>query len=59
MTLTELKQRMADKLNPDEILEILEVDSEELLEYFEDKVEARFEELAREYGDSEETETDL
>jgi hypothetical protein len=50
---------MADKLNPDEILEILEVDSEELLEYFEDKVEARFEELAREYGDSEETETDL
>lgn len=54
MTLTELKQRMADKLNPEEILELFKLTSEDLLEAFDYLVEENFEEYAREYGESEE-----
>lgn len=42
LTLIELKQRMKEQLNPDELVEILNISSEELVETFQDKIEERF-----------------
>jgi len=59
MTLTRLKQILADKLNPEEILERFDIQSEELLEEFSERVDLQFEELVKEFGDEdEETEDD-
>lgn len=58
LTLIELKQRMAEQLNPDELVEILEISSEELVEAFYDKIEERFDHFQGEYGDSEIEETE-
>ena len=58
LTFPELKQRMAERLNPDEILEILDISSEELIEAFDYKIEERREYYEGEYGDEEPEETE-
>ena len=45
LTLPELKERLAQKLNPDDILEMLNITSEDLVEAFEDKILAKEEEF--------------
>lgn len=56
MTLVELKERIAERLNPDEIIELLDISSKEILEEFGDKIEEHYDELIKEYGDDEESE---
>lgn len=52
ITLVELKEKLK---NVDEIslMELLDVSSEDLIEAFEDKIEERYEELQKEFADSE------
>ena len=62
LTLVELKQRMADRLNPDELVEILNISSEELVDAFADKIEERLDHFLTEFDDdenSEETPTEI
>lgn len=47
---------MADQLNPDELLEILNISSQDLIESFEYKIEEQYEDLIKEYGDEETSE---
>lgn len=58
LTLVELKQRMSERLNPDELVEILNLSSEELVEVFQDKIEERFDYFLGEYDD-EETDSEI
>lgn len=51
MTLSELKQRLAERLDPDTLLEELNISSEELVERFTDKIEDDFDRLEAEYDD--------
>jgi len=39
LTLLELKERIADRLDPDLVLETLDINTEELLDAFEDRLE--------------------
>lgn len=52
-TLQELKEHLVT-LDEVSILEVLEINSEELVERFEDKIEERFEVLNEEFGNDEE-----
>lgn len=45
LTLEELKEQLAERHDPDVLLEILDIDSSELVEAFHDKIEARYDEL--------------
>ena len=38
LTLEELKEIISERIDPDELVELLEIHTEELLEYFEDKL---------------------
>lgn len=53
LTLVELKQRLATK-DPDDLLEILNLDSETLVELANDIIEERFDELVEEVSDIDE-----
>jgi len=48
ITIEELKEILAERYDPDLLLELLEIDSSELVEAFHDKVEARFDHLVGE-----------
>lgn len=50
LTLVELKQRLSAK-NPDDLLELLRLDSETIVELATDLIEERFEELSEEVDD--------
>ena len=54
----ELKARIAERLNPDEIVELLNISSKELLEEFGDKIEEHLEKLIKEFGDEDSEETE-
>ncbi len=54
----ELKERIAERLNPDEIVELLNISSKELLEEFGDKIEEHLEKLIKEFGDEDSEETE-
>lgn len=41
LTLKELKEHVTQRYDPDEVVEILDISTEELLEYFEDKLELK------------------
>ena len=43
LTLEELKEKLMENYDPDDLLEFLELSSEEILDRFEDKVIRRFE----------------
>lgn len=51
----ELKARMSERLTSGELAELLEIDSGELLEAFEYKIEEKYEDLIKEFGDEEES----
>lgn len=53
-TLKELQNRLAERYDPDELVELLEISSEELSEAFPDHIESKFEALANELFDDEE-----
>ena len=47
-TLKEIQGRLSERYDPDYLVELLEISSEELVEAFPDKVEAKFEDLEAE-----------
>lgn len=53
LTLVELKQRLATK-DPDDLLELLKIDSETLVEWATDIIEERYDELVEEVSDIDE-----
>jgi len=54
VTLTELKQKLANYYDEISLLELLNITSEELVERFYDKIEDRYDELVEEFPDDEE-----
>jgi len=54
VTLTELKQKLANYYDEISLLEFLNITSEELVERFYDKIEDRYDELVEEFPDDEE-----
>ena len=58
MTFSELKERMSDRLNPDELVEILDISSEELVEAFQYKIEERLDYFLGEFDNEEESNTE-
>ncbi len=60
LTFKELKERMSERLNPDDLIEILEISSEELVEAFQDKIQERLDHFLGEFDEeSEETESEI
>ncbi|MCR4308358.1 MAG: hypothetical protein NUV80_07455 [Candidatus Berkelbacteria bacterium] len=57
MTFEEVKERLA-KIDEISLLEILDIASEDLVNKFEDKIEERIDELAREF-EEEDSETEF
>jgi hypothetical protein len=59
ITIRELQERAAERLDPDELVELLDISSEELVEAFPDKIEEHYEQLVQElfdeFGQDEET----
>ena len=49
VTFQELKQRLIEQVDPDLLVELLEISSEELIETFSDKIEDRFDNLLEQY----------
>ena len=49
LTLEELQDKLMANYDPDDLLEFLELSSEEILDRFEDKVIKRFEQLEQEF----------
>ena len=49
MTFQDLKQRLIEQADPDVLVELLEISSEELVNTFEDKIEDRLEKLIGDY----------
>lgn len=58
VTLEELKQRMAERTDPEILLERLDISSAELIERFEDKIDERFDSLCGEYWSDEDEEVE-
>jgi ribosome assembly protein YihI (activator of Der GTPase) len=50
ITLTELKEYMKSQVSEIDILELLDISSEELVEYFSDSIEDRMDELIHTLG---------
>jgi hypothetical protein len=59
ITIRELQERAAERLDPDELVELLDISSEELVEAFPDKIEEHYEQLVQElfdeFGEDQET----
>jgi len=55
VTLEELKERISNRLDESTILEILEINSNDLVERFEDKIDDRFGRLVNDLFSEEET----
>jgi hypothetical protein len=59
ITIREIQERAAERLDPDELVELLDISSEELVEAFPDKIEEHYEQLVQElfdeFGQDEET----
>lgn len=51
VTIRELQERLAERRDPDEIVELLEITSDELVEAFPDKIEDNYEQLVQELFD--------
>ena len=56
LTLDEIKERILKTYDPDDLLEALEINSEELLDRFEDKLINRLDEFEEDLTDEEEDE---
>jgi hypothetical protein len=55
VTLEELSQRIAERLDEETILEVLEIDSFELVAQFKDKIDERYDRLVADLFTEEET----
>jgi hypothetical protein len=59
ITIREIQERAAERLDPDELVELLDISSEELVEAFPDKIEEHYEQLVQElfdeFGEDQET----
>ena len=53
-TLEELKERIVETTDPDVLVELLNISSDELVEGFSDKIEARYQYLMKELFDEDE-----
>lgn len=51
ITVRELQERLAERYDPDEIVDVLEISSDELVESFPDKIEDKYEQLVQELFD--------
>lgn len=51
LTLKEIKERVLHRLNAEDLLEILDISSEELMDRFEDKLINNFEKLEEQLDD--------
>ena len=51
MTLEELKERLAERVDEITLMEILNINSEDLVTAFSDRIEEKFEDLNKEYED--------
>lgn len=51
ITIRELQERLAERYDPDEIVEMLDIESSELVNAFPDKVEFYYEQLVQELFD--------
>jgi hypothetical protein len=51
LTLDELLAKLAETLDPDEILELLDISSEDLLEAFSERVGDKYDRIVEEYYD--------
>jgi len=49
LTLDELRDKLLDQYDPDDLIELLQISAEELLDRFEDKLINRFETLQDEF----------
>lgn len=54
VTFSELKQRLIEQTDPDVLVELLDLSSEEIAEAFADKIEERLEQLQDQYFTEEE-----
>ena len=57
LTLQELKDRIAYRKDPDDLVEMLDISSQQLVDRFEDAIEERFTGLCEEFEDVEEEES--
>lgn len=55
VTIAELKERIVERMDADDLLEVLEVGIEEVVEAFPDKIEDNYERLVQELFDDLET----
>ena len=54
VTLADLKQRILDRVDPDRLLDLLNLNTEQLVAAFEDEIEEKYDELVNElYEDGE------
>lgn len=53
LTMQELKDKLLQTKDPDELLEELDISSEDLLDRFEDKIDARYGRLCKEFEEEE------
>lgn len=51
LTLTELKEKMVDNLSEIDVLELLEIDTVDLVERFSDKIEDKYEQILNQLED--------
>ena len=49
LTLAELKERLSDFLTEIDLLEVLNISSEDLVERFEDRIEAKYNSLCKDF----------
>jgi hypothetical protein len=56
LTLTELKERLANRCDEQTLVDLLEINAEELVERFVDKIEEKFDILVNEFDDDEDEE---
>jgi hemerythrin-like domain-containing protein len=54
ITLVEIFEKLKQRYDPDELVELLEISSEELVDRFEDKIEDRYYEVLEELEEEEE-----
>ena len=58
LTMDEIKERVVQRYDPDDLIESLDISSEEILDRFEDKLIARLEQFEEELQDDTKPDTD-
>ena len=58
MTFQDLKQRLMERADPDVLVELLDLSSEDIVNAFQDQIEDRFDQLKDQYFPEEEENTE-